>query len=80
MVDDDTKHLVEALISNQVKAEMSTDLISGKGNGLIMPSAASWVRARPDQRLTDLDPSSSTDPTANKQGPRYRENIHSRFV
>ena len=36
MVDDDTKHLVEALISNQVKAEMSTDLISGKGNGLII--------------------------------------------
>ncbi|EAQ83654.1 hypothetical protein CHGG_10058 [Chaetomium globosum CBS 148.51] len=36
VVDDDTKHLVEALISNQVKTEMSTDLISGKGNGLIM--------------------------------------------
>ncbi len=36
VVDDDTKNLVEALISNQVKAEMGTDLISGKGNGLIM--------------------------------------------
>lgn len=36
VVDEDTKHLVEALISNQVKAEMSTDLISGKGNGLII--------------------------------------------
>ncbi|KAH6623160.1 hypothetical protein F5144DRAFT_595386 [Chaetomium tenue] len=36
VVDADTKHLIEALISNQVKTEMSTDLISGKGNGLIM--------------------------------------------
>lgn len=36
VVDEDTKHLVEALISNQIKAEMSTDLISGKGNGLIL--------------------------------------------
>ncbi len=36
MVAEDTKNLVEALISNQVKAEMATDLISGKGNGLIM--------------------------------------------
>lgn len=36
VVDNDTKHLVEALISKQLKAERSTDLISGKGNGLIM--------------------------------------------
>lgn len=31
-----TKDLIEALISNQLAAERSTDLISGKGNGLIL--------------------------------------------
>ncbi|KAK4061556.1 uncharacterized protein Triagg1_10265 [Trichoderma aggressivum f. europaeum] len=31
-----TKRLIQALISNQIEAEKSTDLISGKGNGLIM--------------------------------------------
>ncbi|TRX92245.1 hypothetical protein FHL15_006860 [Xylaria flabelliformis] len=31
-----TKRLIQALISNQIEAEMSTDLITGKGNGLIM--------------------------------------------
>ncbi|TGO75035.1 hypothetical protein BELL_0239g00110 [Botrytis elliptica] len=31
-----TKDLVEALIVNQIAAEKSTDLISGKGNGLIL--------------------------------------------
>jgi hypothetical protein len=36
VIDTDTKHLVRALISNQIKAEKSTDLISGKGNGLII--------------------------------------------
>lgn len=36
VVDDETKHLVKALVSNQLKTEMSTDLISGKGNGLII--------------------------------------------
>ncbi|KAK0644220.1 hypothetical protein B0T16DRAFT_417343 [Cercophora newfieldiana] len=36
VVAEDTKHLVQALISNQVKAEKATDLISGKGNGLII--------------------------------------------
>jgi hypothetical protein len=36
VVEEDTKHLVEALISNQINAERSTDLISGKGNGLII--------------------------------------------
>ncbi|KAH6988873.1 P-loop containing nucleoside triphosphate hydrolase protein [Ilyonectria sp. MPI-CAGE-AT-0026] len=35
-IDDATKHLVKALISTQLKSECSTDLISGKGNGLIM--------------------------------------------
>ncbi|KAI0475739.1 hypothetical protein GGR56DRAFT_433186 [Xylariaceae sp. FL0804] len=36
VVDDETKHLVKALISNQIKTEKSTDLMSGKGNGLII--------------------------------------------
>ncbi|KAL6694520.1 AAA family ATPase [Trichoderma pleuroticola] len=31
-----TKRLIQALISNQIEAEKSTDLISGKGNGLIL--------------------------------------------
>ncbi|OPB41404.1 AAA family ATPase [Trichoderma guizhouense] len=31
-----TKRLIQALISNQIETEKSTDLISGKGNGLIM--------------------------------------------
>ncbi|KAJ4858272.1 ATPase family associated with various cellular activities (AAA) domain-containing protein [Trichoderma breve] len=31
-----TKRLIRALVSNQIEAEKSTDLISGKGNGLIM--------------------------------------------
>lgn len=36
VVDEATKHLVKALVSNQIKAEKSTDLIKGKGNGLII--------------------------------------------
>lgn len=32
----ETKDLIEALIVNQIAAERSTDLISGKGNGLIL--------------------------------------------
>ena len=36
VIDADTKHLVKALITNQIKAEKATDLISGKGNGLII--------------------------------------------
>ncbi|TGJ78878.1 hypothetical protein E0Z10_g9881 [Xylaria hypoxylon] len=36
VVDDETKHLVKALVSNQIKSEKSTDLMSGKGNGLII--------------------------------------------
>ncbi|KAI1110010.1 hypothetical protein F5Y14DRAFT_444327 [Nemania sp. NC0429] len=31
-----TKRLIQALISNQIEGEKSTDLITGKGNGLIM--------------------------------------------
>ncbi|KAI0429859.1 hypothetical protein F5Y09DRAFT_342297 [Xylaria sp. FL1042] len=36
VIKEKTKRLIQALISNQIEAENSTDLISGKGNGLIM--------------------------------------------
>ena len=53
VVDEDTKHLVQALISIQVKAEKSTDLISGKGNGLIMLLHGYVYRCRPISRVAD---------------------------
>jgi AAA+ superfamily predicted ATPase len=37
VVDRDTKELIQALVMNQVEAERGTDVIGGKGNGLIMP-------------------------------------------
>ncbi|KAL9085703.1 MAG: hypothetical protein Q9165_007452 [Trypethelium subeluteriae] len=36
VLENETKELVEALITHQIAAERSTDLIAGKGNGLIM--------------------------------------------
>ncbi|ERF73697.1 hypothetical protein EPUS_00951 [Endocarpon pusillum Z07020] len=36
VVDEETKVLVQALVTNQLVAEKSTDSISGKGNGLII--------------------------------------------
>ncbi len=36
VVDDDTKELVKALVTNQLDAEKSTDLIDGKGNSLVI--------------------------------------------
>lgn len=36
VINSKTKRLIQALISNQIEAERSTDLISGKGNGLIL--------------------------------------------
>jgi SpoVK/Ycf46/Vps4 family AAA+-type ATPase len=36
VTDDRTKELIHALVTNQLAAEKATDLISGKGNGLIM--------------------------------------------
>ncbi|KAJ5975686.1 hypothetical protein N7481_009393 [Penicillium waksmanii] len=36
VVDRDTKELIQALVMNQVEAERGTDVIGGKGNGLIM--------------------------------------------
>ncbi|KAI1390348.1 uncharacterized protein F4822DRAFT_233403 [Hypoxylon trugodes] len=33
---EETKRLVRALVSDQIETEMSTDLINGKGNGLIL--------------------------------------------
>lgn len=36
VVDDETKELIQALVTNQLASEKSTDLIAGKGNGLIV--------------------------------------------
>lgn len=36
VIEEDTKELVQALVSNQIAEEQGTDLIDGKGNGLIM--------------------------------------------
>ncbi|KAI4594834.1 hypothetical protein KJ359_007354 [Pestalotiopsis sp. 9143b] len=36
VINSKTKRLIQALISNQIETERSTDLISGKGNGLIL--------------------------------------------
>lgn len=36
VANDDTKELVQALVANRISAERNTDLIQGKGNGLIM--------------------------------------------
>ncbi|KAM6484613.1 AAA family ATPase [Trichoderma sp. SZMC 28011] len=36
VLEEKTKRLIHALVSNQIEAEKSTDLISGKGNGLVM--------------------------------------------
>lgn len=36
VINSKTKRLIQALISNQIETDKSTDLISGKGNGLIL--------------------------------------------
>ncbi|KAI1456035.1 AAA family ATPase [Annulohypoxylon moriforme] len=36
VLDEDTKNMIQAMISNKIETEMSTDLIRGKGNGLIL--------------------------------------------
>jgi hypothetical protein len=36
VIDKETKHLVQALVSTTIATEKSTDLISGKGRGLII--------------------------------------------
>ena len=36
VVDEETKELISALVTNQIDAEESTDLMSGKGNGLFI--------------------------------------------
>lgn len=36
VIEKETKHLVQCLVSSRIAAENSTDLIQGKGNGLIM--------------------------------------------
>lgn len=35
-MDDDTKELVKALVTNQLAGEKATDLMAGKGNGLVI--------------------------------------------
>jgi hypothetical protein len=36
VVDEETKELISALVTNQIDAEKATDLMSGKGNGLFI--------------------------------------------
>ncbi len=36
VIDKETKHLIQSLVSSRIAVEKSTDLIRGKGNGLIM--------------------------------------------
>ena len=36
VADEESKELIQALVTNQLEAEKSTDLIAGKGNGLIV--------------------------------------------
>ena len=36
MVNDNTKELVEALVTNRLSSDNSTDLIAGKGHGLLI--------------------------------------------
>lgn len=36
VIDEDTKQCVKALVSNQLTAEKATDLVYGKGNGLVI--------------------------------------------
>ncbi|KAF4634163.1 hypothetical protein G7Y89_g3947 [Cudoniella acicularis] len=36
VIDDDTKELIIALVTNKIEAEKSTDMMAGKGNGLII--------------------------------------------
>jgi hypothetical protein len=36
VVDDDTKELVKALVTNQLTKEKGTDVLDGKGNGLVI--------------------------------------------
>jgi SpoVK/Ycf46/Vps4 family AAA+-type ATPase len=35
-IDDDDKHLMKALVSTKIRADKQTDMIEGKGGGLIM--------------------------------------------
>lgn len=36
VVDEETKELIKALVTNKIDAAKSTDLMAGKGNGLIV--------------------------------------------
>ena len=56
-----TKDLIQALISNQLATEKSTDLISGKGNGLILllhggPGTGKTLTAERYYQIAVLEP------------------------
>jgi hypothetical protein len=36
VIDDDTKETVKVLVTNQLEGEKGTDLMGGKGNGLVI--------------------------------------------
>jgi len=36
VIDETTKELIRALVTNQIDAEKGTDMMSGKGNGLFI--------------------------------------------
>ena len=72
VVDDETKHLVRALVSKQLKAEKSTDLISGKGNGLIV-LLHGYLVLMANKKNTAI-----TDLITYQQRPRNREDLYRR--
>jgi hypothetical protein len=47
VVDEETKELVQALVTKQLVAQKSTDSISGKRNGLIYSSMELQEQAKP---------------------------------
>lgn len=50
VLDRKTKDLIQALLSNQLAAEKSTDLIAGKGNGLILLLHGGQEPGKPSQQ------------------------------
>ncbi|KAH8773096.1 P-loop containing nucleoside triphosphate hydrolase protein [Hyaloscypha sp. PMI_1271] len=71
VVDDDTKELVKALVTNQLAKEKGTDVLDGKGNGLVillhgtltlLPESVAELARKPLYRVTCGD--IGTDATA----------------
>ncbi|PQE06093.1 hypothetical protein CJF30_00005034 [Rutstroemia sp. NJR-2017a BBW] len=54
VMEDSTKELIEALVKNKIAADKNSDLISGKGNGLIvlLHGCAAWDSRRMEIILT----------------------------